>query len=75
LNGLVAGVVVSILIVAWVRPELRQMLAAAGADDLAKRLMESRPKIADPWFYPINAAITLLGACLPLGRMTRQTGA
>jgi Na+/proline symporter len=75
LNGLVAGVVVSILIVAWVRPELRQMLASVGAGDFAKLLMESRPKIADPWFYPINTAITLLGACLPLGRMTRQTGA
>jgi solute:Na+ symporter, SSS family len=74
LNGLVAGVVVSVLIVAWVRPELSQILASVGADDLAKLLMESRPKIADPWFYPINTAITLLGACLPLGRMTRQIG-
>jgi solute:Na+ symporter, SSS family len=68
LNGLIAGVVVSILVVAWVRPELRQLLASIGADDLAAALLESRPKIADPWFYPINAIITLAGACLPLGR-------
>ena len=75
LHGLVGGVNVSILIVAWVRPELRQLLASLGADDAAQWLLESRPKIADPWFYPINAAITLLGACLPLGRMTAPTHA
>jgi hypothetical protein len=70
LHGLILGVCVSILIVAWVRPELRQLLGSIGAHDLAKVLLDSRPRIADPWFYPINAAITLLGACLPLGRMT-----
>jgi len=69
LNGLIGGVIVSVLIVAWVRPELRQLLASLGADDLAARLLESRPQIADPWFYPINTAVTLLGAFLPLGRM------
>lgn len=57
LNGLIAGVIVSILVVAWVRPELRQLLASIGADHLAAALLESRPKIADPWFYPINALI------------------
>jgi SSS family solute:Na+ symporter len=66
--GLYVGVAVSVLVVAWVRPELRQLLAALGADDLATWLTDSRPKIADPWFYPINAAITLLGACIPWGR-------
>lgn len=70
LNGLVAGTIVSVLIVAWVRPELRQLLASLGADDLAAALLASRPQIADPWFYPINTAITLVCACLPLGRMT-----
>ncbi len=70
LNGLFAGTIVSILVVAWVRPELRQLLAALGADELAAALLKSRPQIADPWFYPINTAITLIGACLPLGRMS-----
>ncbi|MDP3851574.1 MAG: hypothetical protein Q8Q59_13785 [Luteolibacter sp.] len=70
LNGLIAGTIASILIVAWVRPELRQLLASLGAETLADSLLTSRPRIADPWFYPINTAITLLGACLPLGRMT-----
>lgn len=52
-----------------------KLLAPIGVDDFAKLLMENCPKIADPWFYPINSAIILIGACLPLGRMTRQTGA
>jgi Na+/proline symporter len=68
LNGLVAGVCISVLIVAWVRPELRQLLQWLGADGIAQAMLDSRPRLADPWFYPINAAITLLCACLPLGR-------
>lgn len=70
LKGLIAGTIVSVLIVAWVRPELRQLLSSLGADGFADALLASRPQIADPWFYPINTAVTLLGACLPLGRMT-----
>jgi SSS family transporter len=70
LNGLIGGAVLSILIVAWVRPELPQLLTALGMDAVADLLRGSSPKIAAPWFYPINAAITLLGAFLPLGRMT-----
>jgi SSS family transporter len=68
LNGLITGVCISVLIVAWVRPELRQLLDAIGAHHLSQLLLDTRPRIADPWFYPINAAITLLCACLPLGR-------
>ena len=68
LNGLLAGVIISIMVVAWVRPELRQLLQALDAQGAADVLLASRPRLADPWFYPINAAITLLGACLPLGR-------
>jgi Na+/proline symporter len=75
LNGLIAGVIVSILIVAWVRPELRQLLASMGADELAASLLESRPKLADPWFYPINVGVTLIGAFLPLGRMVGKNRA
>lgn len=70
LNGLITGVCISILVVAWVRPELRQLLASLGANDMADALLASRPAIADPWFYPINTAITLLCACLPLGRLS-----
>jgi SSS family transporter len=67
LYGLYAGVAVSILIVAWVRPELGQILSAIHLGDLAKTLSDFRPEIAFPWFYPINGAITFLGACLPFG--------
>jgi SSS family transporter len=68
IKGLYIGVAISVLVVAWVRPELRQLLDGLGADGMSAWLADSRPKIADPWFYPINAAITLLGACVPWGR-------
>lgn len=63
--GLFAGVAVSILVVAWIRPELGQLLSAFGQGETAAWIAESRPPIAFPWFYPVNALITFLGACLP----------
>ncbi len=68
IRGLFFGVAVSILVVAWIRPELAQLLTAIGATGLAETITASRPQIAFPWFYPVNAAITFLGACLPWGR-------
>ena len=68
LNGLYFGVFLSVILVAWIRPELGQLLGALGWEDLAESIRESQPALAFPWFYPINAAITFLGACLPLGR-------
>lgn len=68
LYGLYFGVVVSILIVAWIRPELGQILSACGIDNLTKILSDARPDIAFPWFYPVNGAITFLAACLPKWR-------
>jgi SSS family transporter len=67
LYGLYAGVAVSIIIVAWIRPELGQILTAMKLTGLADILADIRPEIAFPWFYPINGAITFLGACLPFG--------
>jgi SSS family solute:Na+ symporter len=67
LYGLYAGVAVSILIVAWIRPELGQILSAAGLSGICQSLADARPNIAFPWFYPVNGAITFLGACLPFG--------
>jgi len=72
LVGIVVGTIVSILIVLWVRPELPRLLETFGF--ATKWLEESRPQIAFPWFYPINALITLGFAYLPLGRTTRGTG-
>ncbi|MEY3395404.1 MAG: hypothetical protein RL346_1640 [Verrucomicrobiota bacterium] len=72
MRGLYLGVAVSILIVAWIRPELGQILNMMGCSGLAAYLDEVRPSIAFPWFYPINGAITFLGACLPLGGKIRS---
>ena len=68
LNGLFAGTALSILLVAWIRPELGQLLDAIGLQPLADSLRGSQPQLAFPWFYPVNAAITFIGSCLPLGR-------
>jgi Na+/proline symporter len=69
--GLYVGVAVSILIVAWVRPELGQLLTAMGFSGLTEILVSLRPEIAFPWFYPVNAAITFLGGYLPFGKGKR----
>jgi Na+/proline symporter len=73
LYGLYAGVAVSIIIVAWIRPELGQILTAMKLTGLADILADIRPEIAFPWFYPINGAITFLGACLPFGGKLTNT--
>ena len=64
-RGLVVGTTLSVLLVAYFRPELMSILEMIGQKDLAKALIESRPKQASEWFFPINALITL--AC-GLGR-------
>ncbi|QTN33220.1 sodium/solute symporter [Akkermansiaceae bacterium] len=66
-RGLFVGVAASVLIVAWMRPELGQILSAVGLGHLADTLSSFRPGIAFPWFYPLNAAITFLCGMLPLG--------
>ncbi len=68
IKGLFAGVIASVLMVTWLRPELGQLLDAIGLGGLAERIAGTQPAIAFPWFYPINAAITLAGACIPWGR-------
>lgn len=70
-TGIVVGTIVSILIVLWVRPELPRLLEALGF--ATSWLDESRPQVAFPWFYPINALLTLGCAYLPLGRTTKGT--
>jgi len=64
-----------ILIVAWIRPELGQLLTAVGLTGLADTLVSLRPEIAFPWFYPVNAAITFLGGYLPFGKAQRGESA
>jgi hypothetical protein len=72
LNGLYAGVVASVLLVAWVRPELAQVFMALGGEDWAKVLVDARPKISFAWFYPVTAAIVFGVSCLPLGGYAKR---
>jgi SSS family transporter len=71
LRGIILGTILSILVVLWVRPELPRLLGGFGID--SGWLDLSRPRIAFPWFYPINALVTLGCAYLPLGRATKGT--
>ncbi|TAG11618.1 MAG: hypothetical protein EAZ42_00385 [Verrucomicrobia bacterium] len=71
LNGLVLGVVLSILAVAWIRPELSQLAHFFGGSSLSEWMQNSKPKIAAEWFYPINTIITVVAAYLPLGRYVK----
>ena len=57
--GLMVGTFLSVLLVAYFRPELMRILEMAGKKDLAKALIDSRPKLASEWFFPINAMLTL----------------
>ena len=70
--GLVVGSCLSILLVAYFRPEVVSILDIAGLEDLAKALVDSRPKYASEWFFPVNALVTLsfglLGGLIKKGR-------
>jgi solute:Na+ symporter, SSS family len=71
-HGVLLGVALSVMLVAWIRPELGQLAGALGMADVQATLQEWRPRIAFPWFYPITAAVTFAGACLPLGRNSQR---
>lgn len=58
--GLVFGTACSVLLVSWFRPELPLILDSLSMKDLAQQIIESRPKLASEWFFPINAGLTLL---------------
>ena len=58
--GLMVGTILSMLLVSWFRPEVVSILELFQMPDLAKAIVESRPKLASEWFFPLNAGITLL---------------
>ncbi len=58
-RGLVVGTVLSVLLVAYFRPEMVSILEMIGQGNFASNLVDSRPKLASEWFFPINALITL----------------
>lgn len=73
LLGLYAGVALSILGVALIRPELPQVLAFFGLGGAETALASIRPQIAFPWLFPITAFITLGFAMLPRPPFRRVT--
>lgn len=58
-HGLVWGTFLSVVLVAWFRPELPLILETTGFGDLSAWVVSSRPKLASEWFFPFNASITL----------------
>lgn len=57
--GLVCGTVLSVLLVSWFRPELPLVFELCGFDEIAQRVIGSRPRLASEWFFPLNALLTL----------------
>ncbi len=58
--GLLLGTLVSIMLVAWTRPELIQLLNALDLKELADQVVASRINLASEWFFPVNAGLTLI---------------
>lgn len=58
--GLVVGCALSILLVAFFRPELPNILSFIGLEDMAQSIKDLKSPFASAWFFPINAAITLV---------------
>ncbi len=60
IHGLIIGALLSILLVSWFRPELPLILESLSMSGFAEMIVDSRPKLASEWFFPINASLTLL---------------
>lgn len=73
-TGLSAGVGLAILLVAWVRPDLAQLLDSIGFHYASKWLVESQPGISFAWFYPVTTVLVFACSSLPLGRRLRMDG-
>lgn len=59
IGGLVLGVIFSVVLVAWFRPELPLILDALDFKQLGETIIASRPQWASEWFFPLNAGLTL----------------
>ena len=57
--GLICGTFLSVLLVSWFRPELPLLINLCGFENLAQVIIDSRPKLASEWFFPLNALLTL----------------
>jgi len=63
-KGLIAGTIISVLLVSWFRPELPLILGAVGLTSFADLLVSCRPNLSSEWFFPLNASLTLYGGWL-----------
>ena len=63
-KGLIAGTIISVLLVSWFRPELPLILGAVGLTSIADLLVSCRPNLSSEWFFPLNASLTLYGGWL-----------
>ncbi len=63
-KGLIAGTIISVLLVSWFRPELPLILGAVGLTSFADLLVSCRPNLSSEWFFPLNASLTLCGGWL-----------
>lgn len=72
-KGLIAGTIISVLLVSWFRPELPLILGAVGLTSFADLLVSCRPNLSSEWFFPLNASLTLCGGWL-VGRFGLSRG-
>ena len=59
LIGLIVGCTLSILLVAFFRPELPNFLGFLGLENAQNKIAALKSPFASAWFFPINAMITL----------------
>ncbi|MDG0993988.1 MAG: hypothetical protein P8O22_04555 [Akkermansiaceae bacterium] len=71
--GLICGTFLSILLVSWFRPELPLLMGFCGFEDLAISLVNSRPRLASEWFFPLNALLTFFCGLL-IGAVRQYSG-
>lgn len=71
-GGLIVGTILSMSLVAWFRPELVSILELMNKKELAEAIINSRPKVASEWFFPLNALLTL-GSGLIAGAIFGRT--
>jgi len=58
--GLLVGVVCSVCLVLWFRPEIPSLLKALDYKALADAFVATQPSLTSEWFFPLNAMLTLV---------------
>lgn len=55
----VTGVVISFLLVMWIRPDVANLMNVMGFEETSAWLKSIQPKIAFPWLYPVTFLIVV----------------